>query len=39
MLYGGKIIEQGSPEELKNSGNEIVRQFLEARTEGPIPVL
>lgn len=36
MLYNGVIIETGSPQEIKNSSNEIVRQFVEGRAEGPI---
>lgn len=38
MLYNGVIIETGSPEEIKNSSNEIVRQFVEGRAEGPIVI-
>jgi phospholipid/cholesterol/gamma-HCH transport system ATP-binding protein len=36
MLYRGKIIEQGTPGELKQSTNPVVVQFLNGRTEGPI---
>jgi phospholipid/cholesterol/gamma-HCH transport system ATP-binding protein len=36
MLYGGKIIEIGSPEEIKNSSNQVVQQFISGRAEGPI---
>ncbi len=36
MLFGGKIIAQGSPEELRTSDNEAVRQLLEGRTSGPL---
>jgi phospholipid/cholesterol/gamma-HCH transport system ATP-binding protein len=36
MLYHGKIIEVGSPEELKQSTNPVVAQFLSGSTEGPI---
>ena len=38
MLYNGVIIETGSPDEIKNSPNEIVRQFVEGRAEGPIVI-
>ncbi len=38
MLYNGVIIETGSPEEIENSSNEIVRQFVEGRAEGPIVI-
>ncbi len=36
VLYDGKIIETGLPEDIKNTKNEIVRQFIEGRSEGPI---
>ena len=36
MLHEGRIIEQGSVEEMKANPNPIVRQFLEGRAEGPI---
>ena len=39
MLYQGKIVEVGSPEEVKSSVNPIVQQFIHGRSEGPIKVL
>lgn len=36
MLYEGKIIEIGTPEEIKNSKNPIVQQFIHGKAEGPI---
>ena len=36
MLYEGKIIEEGEPEQLKQSKNPVVAQFLSGSTEGPI---
>jgi phospholipid/cholesterol/gamma-HCH transport system ATP-binding protein len=36
MLYHGKIIEEGTPEEMKKSPNPVVSQFLTGSTEGPI---
>ncbi len=36
MLYQGEMIESGSPEEMKNSPNEVVRQFLSGSAHGPI---
>jgi phospholipid/cholesterol/gamma-HCH transport system ATP-binding protein len=36
MLYQGKIIEDGPPEQFKQSANPVVRQFLSGSTEGPI---
>jgi phospholipid/cholesterol/gamma-HCH transport system ATP-binding protein len=36
MLYQGKIIEEGKPENLRQSKNPVVSQFLTGSTEGPI---
>lgn len=36
MLYSGKIIEIGTPEEIKISENPVVQQFIHGRAEGPI---
>lgn len=38
MLHEGRIIEQGTVEEMKNNQNPVLRQFLEGRAEGPIKV-
>jgi len=38
MLYDGKIVQKGSPEEIKNSSNPIVRQFISGSCVGPIKV-
>ena len=39
MLYEGKIIEYGSPEELKASKNPVTVQFLSGSIDGPIRIL
>ena len=36
MLFGGKIVEQGTPEQFQRSSNPIVQQFIEGRAEGPL---
>ncbi len=36
MLYNGSIIQSGSPDEIKNTGNPIVRQFITGAAAGPI---
>ena len=36
MLYDGRIIESGVPEEFRNSGNPVVKQFITGSMEGPI---
>jgi phospholipid/cholesterol/gamma-HCH transport system ATP-binding protein len=36
MLYEGKIIAQGTPEEIQRSGDPVVRQFIIGDTQGPI---
>ncbi|MBI4950117.1 MAG: ABC transporter ATP-binding protein [Deltaproteobacteria bacterium] len=38
MLHEGRIIEEGTVEEMKANPNPILRQFLEGRAEGPIKV-
>ncbi|MBU2599942.1 ABC transporter ATP-binding protein [bacterium] len=36
MLYQGRIIEVGTPEEIKNTKNKIVKQFISGNANGPI---
>ena len=36
MLYEGKIIAVGTPREIKNTTNPIVRQFITGAAIGPI---
>ena len=36
MLYKGKIVEVGTPAEIRGSSNPVVRQFVEGRAHGPI---
>ena len=36
MLYDGKVVEIGTKEEIKNSKNEIIRQFISGSPDGPI---
>lgn len=36
MLYQGRIIWRGKPDEIENSGNPMVDQFVHGRAEGPI---
>jgi phospholipid/cholesterol/gamma-HCH transport system ATP-binding protein len=38
MLYEGKIIEVGGPNEIKNTANPVVRQFITGSGKGPIKV-
>ena len=39
MLYEGKIVFTGTPEETKNTTDPVVKQFIEGSSEGPIPTL
>jgi phospholipid/cholesterol/gamma-HCH transport system ATP-binding protein len=39
MLHNGIIVETGTPEEIKNSSDPIVKQFITGSLEGPIDVL
>lgn len=36
MLYQGKIIEAGTPKEIQNTANPIVRQFITGASKGPL---
>ena len=36
MLYQGQIIWRGKPDEIENSGNPMVDQFVNGRADGPI---
>ena len=38
MLYDGRIIESGSPEEFRKSINPVVKQFIKGSMEGPIVI-
>lgn len=36
MLFKGRIIEEGTPQQFQQSTNPIVQQFIEGRAEGPL---
>ena len=36
LLYGGKVVEQGSKEELLHSTNPFTQQFIKGAVEGPL---
>lgn len=36
MLFDGVIVEAGDKESFRNSSNEVVQQFINARSQGPI---
>jgi phospholipid/cholesterol/gamma-HCH transport system ATP-binding protein len=38
MLYDGKIVFEGTPDQVRASHDEVVKQFVEGRAEGPITV-
>jgi phospholipid/cholesterol/gamma-HCH transport system ATP-binding protein len=38
MLYQGRIVAAGSPEELRHSEDAVVQQFLQGRSQGPMEV-
>jgi phospholipid/cholesterol/gamma-HCH transport system ATP-binding protein len=39
MLYEGKIIESGTPNEIRASANPVLKQFLTGSIEGPIKIV
>ena len=38
MVYQGRILEVGTPQEIRKSKNEIVQQFIQGNIEGPIQI-
>ncbi|MEO2068419.1 MAG: ATP-binding cassette domain-containing protein [Desulfurobacteriaceae bacterium] len=36
ILWNGKVVQIGTPEEIKNSKNKVVKQFISGEIEGPI---
>jgi len=36
ILWDGRIVEVGTPEEIRSSENPVVKQFIEGKPEGPI---
>ncbi|MFT7538141.1 MAG: phospholipid/cholesterol/gamma-HCH transport system ATP-binding protein [Lysobacterales bacterium] len=38
MIYQGKILQVGTPDEIKNSNDPIVKQFISGDIEGPIQI-
>ena len=39
MLYGGKIVFEGTPQEMLEQDNEYTKQFVTASLEGPMKIL
>ena len=39
ILHDGRIIEYGTPAEIRASDDPVVRQFIEGRAEGPIHIV
>ncbi len=37
LLSGGRVVAQGSPQELAKSDSEVVRQFMTGDADGPVP--
>lgn len=37
VLSGGKVVGRGTPDEIRNSDSEWVRQFMDAKPDGPVP--
>ncbi|MFA5060576.1 MAG: ABC transporter ATP-binding protein [Candidatus Omnitrophota bacterium] len=36
MLHAGQVLEIGTPDEIRNSKNKMVQQFIKGETEGPV---
>lgn len=39
MLHDGRIIEIGTPDEIRSSPNPIVQQFIKGESEGPVRII
>ena len=37
LISGGQVVAQGTPDELKNSSDPWVQQFIEGQSDGPVP--
>jgi phospholipid/cholesterol/gamma-HCH transport system ATP-binding protein len=38
MLYGGKVVASGTPDEIRSSPDPVVQQFVTGAPDGPIPL-
>ncbi len=38
MIHGGEVLASGTPDQIKNCDNPVVRQFIEGKSHGPIEV-
>ena len=38
MIHNGEVLATGTPDQIKNCDNPIVRQFIEGKSQGPIEV-
>jgi phospholipid/cholesterol/gamma-HCH transport system ATP-binding protein len=38
MMHGGKIIEAGTPDQIRASSNPVLQQFISGSADGPIPM-
>jgi phospholipid/cholesterol/gamma-HCH transport system ATP-binding protein len=38
MLYDGRVVACGTPDEIRGSKEEVVQQFIRGRPDGPIPL-
>ncbi len=39
MLYDGKVVFQGTPQEMCNAGNDYTKQFVTSSLTGPMKML
>ena len=38
MLYEGRVVAEGTPDEIRSTENPLVKQFVNGEPDGPIPL-
>jgi phospholipid/cholesterol/gamma-HCH transport system ATP-binding protein len=38
LMHGGVVLAEGTPDEIKNSDDPVLQQFIHGKAEGPIPL-
>jgi phospholipid/cholesterol/gamma-HCH transport system ATP-binding protein len=38
LMHGGLVLAEGTPEQIRTTGDPVVQQFIQGKAEGPIPL-